>query len=353
MSLRNFARDTIFDPLGMDDTDFMDQQGELIRNRARAYRHIETEGGDGRWENFSPSLYVPGPTSLCTSIADLAKWDQNFNSSVVGNRQLFDRMHASTNLPTPAGYGLFVIDRPEGRMAFHPGNDFGFHAYYARYLSHDVSIAILTNANHSGLGNLASNILNHFLDRSTGGAGSLNGHATQIPVSVSDAERYSGIYESDIGEIRQITYDGDMQMSWGGKYAIVPRGEDTFASTVNDDLYKFTESSDNCTAEMTIYSLGYKAVWRRLPESLTDISFDDLLGEYNVEELGCRISIEPGEGGFVVVFPKFQARVIHARHGIIFLSDGLWFRVVGDKRPVQKIRMSMPRALNVICTREE
>ena len=73
-SLRRFAKQRIFDPLGMHSTLFHDDNFELIKQRAYGYKQIE----GGGFVNDMTNLYTVGDGGLHTSINDFIKWDRNF-----------------------------------------------------------------------------------------------------------------------------------------------------------------------------------------------------------------------------------------------------------------------------------
>lgn len=72
-SLRAFADERIFKPLGMADTHFRDDHTEVVPRRASAY-NPRTGGG---WQISVPNIDHYGSTSLLTTVGDLLKWEQN------------------------------------------------------------------------------------------------------------------------------------------------------------------------------------------------------------------------------------------------------------------------------------
>src|SRR6185436_6626296 len=79
-SLREFAQDNIFKPLGMVHTGYYDDATEVIRNRATGYSS-RTDGG------FSAEIvrsYHVGDGGLFTTTDDLFLWDQNYYDNKLG-----------------------------------------------------------------------------------------------------------------------------------------------------------------------------------------------------------------------------------------------------------------------------
>jgi CubicO group peptidase (beta-lactamase class C family) len=81
-SLRDYAADHIFKPLGMTHTEFRDDHTQLIPHRAVGYQ--PTAAG---FRLSQPELDVVGDGGVFSTIEDLAKWDANFDSGRVGGKE--------------------------------------------------------------------------------------------------------------------------------------------------------------------------------------------------------------------------------------------------------------------------
>jgi CubicO group peptidase (beta-lactamase class C family) len=79
-TLREFAEERIFRPLGMTHTVFYDTPTQVIPERAIPY----SRGEDGSYEMELWYLPFAGPSGLYTSIDDLARWDANFYDNQLG-----------------------------------------------------------------------------------------------------------------------------------------------------------------------------------------------------------------------------------------------------------------------------
>lgn len=73
-SLREFADNRIFKPLGMKNTFFADDGEELIPNRASGYRSTNP----GKYLNHYTYLFAVGDGGVFTTIEDMAIWDKHF-----------------------------------------------------------------------------------------------------------------------------------------------------------------------------------------------------------------------------------------------------------------------------------
>src|SRR5690349_21458026 len=123
-SLRDFADERIFKPLGMASTHFQDDYTMLVRGRTSAY--APRAAG---WRVSIPNYDTYGATSLFTTVGDLLKWEANLDNPTVGDRALIARMETPTPLTggdtSNYGFGL-SIDRYRGaRVVGHGGADAG------------------------------------------------------------------------------------------------------------------------------------------------------------------------------------------------------------------------------------
>jgi len=87
-SLRDFGRERIFEPLGMHDTQFIDQHTLLVRNRASGYLRVE----GGPWRRSEEAVDDAGYGYLGTSVEDLAQWEGNFLNPKVGGKVAIAQM---------------------------------------------------------------------------------------------------------------------------------------------------------------------------------------------------------------------------------------------------------------------
>src|SRR4051812_38346087 len=125
-SLADFARERIFEPLGMKSTHYLTESREVIANKATAYSPMP---GGGFLINMSNWEQI-GDGGVQTSVEDLAKWDANFDSPVAGGKTMFDMLQTTATLSngTPLTYALgLTVDNYRGtRRVSHGGAWGGF-----------------------------------------------------------------------------------------------------------------------------------------------------------------------------------------------------------------------------------
>lgn len=81
-SLRDFAAERIFRPLGMTHTEFRDDHTALIPERAVGY-----SPSNGTYRLSQPAFDVVGDGGMYSTVEDLVKWDANFETGWVGGEE--------------------------------------------------------------------------------------------------------------------------------------------------------------------------------------------------------------------------------------------------------------------------
>jgi CubicO group peptidase (beta-lactamase class C family) len=161
-SLREFANERIFKPLGMTRTHFHDDYTMLVPGRTSAY----TPRGGG-WRVSIPNFDVYGATSLFTTVGDLLKWEANFDSMTVGDRATFDQMQTKARLTngdtTTYGFGLVISQYRGVRVVEHNGADAGYRSYVGRFPEQGLAIAITCNAATANTTALARGVADAYL----------------------------------------------------------------------------------------------------------------------------------------------------------------------------------------------
>jgi len=145
LSLRAYAEEKIFGPLGMGDSRFYDDTDEVVRRRAEGY--VPTDGGD--WKIGRTTLDLVGDGAVFTTLEDLARWDANFYDPVVGGERLLEGQHTTGELDdgTAIDYaaGLSVSQYRGLRSVSHGGSFIGFRAQFMRFPEQRFSVICLAN----------------------------------------------------------------------------------------------------------------------------------------------------------------------------------------------------------------
>lgn len=146
-TLRQYAHEKIFKPLGMKNSRFHDNYTELINNRASGY--LSEDGG--KYKNFISTFDCVGSGGLFTSVEDLYLWDQNFYHHKVGGKEVFDLMHTlgtlNNGIKLDYAFGLEVKPYKGLKTVIHGGALGGYKSALFRFPEHNFSVICLSNLN--------------------------------------------------------------------------------------------------------------------------------------------------------------------------------------------------------------
>jgi len=144
-TLREFAEENIFQPLGMTNSRFHDDYRQLIKNRATGY----LPAGKETYYNFISTFDNVGSGGLFTSVEDLFLWDQNFYQYRVGGKELFDLMHTQGTLNNGEkidyAFALTIGEYKGLKVVEHGGALGGYRSALTRFPDQKFSVIILSN----------------------------------------------------------------------------------------------------------------------------------------------------------------------------------------------------------------
>jgi CubicO group peptidase (beta-lactamase class C family) len=147
-TLREYAHEQIFVPLGMQHSFFNDNTLGIIPNRAFGYQ----QAAAGGFENLLMRFELIGSGGLYTTVEDLARWDRNFYANKLGkgSQALIDTMMTTGkfNDGTVSSYAFALVSgRYRGLNTIsHTGSLGGYRACFLRFPEQQLSIILLGNA---------------------------------------------------------------------------------------------------------------------------------------------------------------------------------------------------------------
>jgi CubicO group peptidase (beta-lactamase class C family) len=254
-SLRDFADERIFRPLGMNSTHFHDDHTMIVPGRTQAY---EPRRGGG-WRISIPVFDTYGATSLFTTVGDLLKWEQNFADAKVGGSALITKMTTTGVLTdgTPISYARgVVVGKYRGLSTVgHSGADAGYRADVVRFPDQRLAVTALCNLANINPGDLTRRVAEVYL----GGEmlPDSSGNAPKaIAVSARELSRYAGVYWNPrTDDVWRLQARGDtLILGIGGGIALTPVGSDRFIGPGGAEL-TFTGQS-NAVERLRIVAEG-------------------------------------------------------------------------------------------------
>ena len=241
-SLLEFAEDNLFKPLGMNNTQFVDDRTLVVKNRVTAYLPNRNGG-------FSAAMPTVGPVGgggLYTSIEDLFLWDRNFSNNKLGGGPGLITEQLSTGMlnngeKVDYAFGLFVGEYKGLKKISHGGSGGGFEHEIIRFPEQNFSVMCLCNAGYNiDPEELGEQVADIFLaDQFKKGAAGVNETVVAAPPTFNIPEKeltgLTGLYFDPITEMiipRFYMKDGklmiDPTFNRGPGYVLSPLGQNRF-----------------------------------------------------------------------------------------------------------------------------
>ena len=229
-SLREFADEQIFKPLGMAHTHFHDDHTMMVPHRTSAYEPRQAGG----WSVSIPVFDTYGATSLFTTAEDLLSWEQNFGTPVVGTPALLARMQQEgiLNDGTRTGYALGIaVGTHRGvREIGHSGADAGYRADVERYPDQQLAVTALCNASNSNPGVLTRQVADLYLGAALAPEPSQARQAGAVTLPVSRLAALAGVYRRSTGDVLRLEVrDGKLWIAEGARTELLALSDSRFA----------------------------------------------------------------------------------------------------------------------------
>jgi CubicO group peptidase (beta-lactamase class C family) len=196
-----FCRTHIFEPLKMRNTLFYDDCERIVKNRAYSF-YADSTG----YKKSILSYSNAGATSLFTTAEDLCLWSRNFESPVVGDKDIINRMNLRgiLNKGDTITYAMGQeIGKYKGlKIISHGGADAGYRSFLVRFPDQRFSVNVLSNLASFDPGGMSFKIADIYL-------------RDKEVVTVPKKEVSESTAPTDIKEIK---IDHDVLLSYCGQY---------------------------------------------------------------------------------------------------------------------------------------
>lgn len=146
-SLRTFADEHLFGPLGMSDTHFHDDALHPIPRKAVGYER--DDDGEGVERAYLPGFTGVGPGGMWTTVRDLARWNGQWAAPVVGGPGFLERMTERAVLrggdTLDYAWGVDLSPYKGLRTVGHGGSFMGYRTHFLRFPEQSLAVACLCN----------------------------------------------------------------------------------------------------------------------------------------------------------------------------------------------------------------
>lgn len=205
-TLREFAAENIFTPLGMSHTQYRDDHTSILANRALAYDPKEEEKGYALNVSYFEQT---GDGAVHTSVEDLQKWDENFYSGQIGGRdflaEIQERGKLNSGKVLDYAKGLFLQDYRGLPTVSHGGAWGGYRAELLRFPQQHFSVACLCNRGDANPSRRARQVADIYLGnlmkpketRKEGNGSEGAAEKKEIALTAEELREYAGEYRSE------------------------------------------------------------------------------------------------------------------------------------------------------------
>jgi len=312
-SLSAFADANIFTPLGMAHSSFQSDATALIPNRAPRY----TKRGDG-WHRVPEGQWTAiGNDGMYSTVGDLLRWEENFETRHVGTPQVLGAMSTPTVLSdgTTTTHAVGVgLSEYRGRPTVESsGGDYGIASKVVRFPNQHAAIAVLCNEDNIVMGGMArlnpdvltSAIADIYLADALGPADATTRAAASPPrVKLSDAELSdkTGLYRIGGTEAPALITAARGSLMVRSYYAddfdleITPVGGNRFELVVQRVPFEFIPA----TKGWRVGEGKDARVWELITWAPSAADIRGYAGEYRSDELGATYTLDTRDSMLVI-----------------------------------------------------
>jgi hypothetical protein len=306
-SMRAFAEENIFLPLGMTSTRFRDDYSTPLAGAATGYSPNAAgfEMNASKWEQT-------GDGAVHTTVEDLLRWDNNFYDPKVGGPRLLEELHRTGTLAngTALTYasGLMVNQYRGLRSVSHGGSWAGFGAELVRFPDEKLSVSTLCNVANANPGALARSVAALYLadklapasmtaSGSSGPAGGAPAPRPVVRLMTAELQEWVGSYVSTAnGSPRVIAVDGDKLVATVNQRRIelAPHSASEFSTIVgaNPVLLRFERTPEGRRIRQWIGGQEGPPFAELIPMGALSAAY---AGTYWSEELATSFTIAVGD----------------------------------------------------------
>lgn len=298
-SLKDFAHENIFQPLGMKNSLFYDDNTDLIKNRVFSYDKKSNEEG---FNNLIMRFDLVGSGGVYSSIDDLFLWDQNFYNNKLGKggQSIIDKMHEEglLNNGESSGYAFALNNGTyKGlKTVSHGGSLAGYRAQLMRFPDENFSVIILANRGDANPTRKSFQIADIFLKNKFVEKLEKIETKTEKLKTTSTIEKFTlnqliGNYEIQAGVVLEIRLKNDslnVLQSWNkSSYDIINTTGNTYEIPENNSIqFEFSGLKEAFVQTLKVFQNGKETVCKRKEEvDFPTLNINDFTGNFYSTEL--------------------------------------------------------------------
>lgn len=296
MSMAEYAKKEIFQPLGMTNTHFHDDHTLIVKNRAIGY----TPGDNDDYKIYTTTLDIIGDGGIFTTVRDIKKWDDAFYNSKVLNKEFWEMMTQGGKLNNgdtiDYACGLLVTEYKGLKEIRHGGAFVGYRAEIVRFPEQHLSVVVLANREDADPTRKAHKVVDVLLKDKLKVDKKTTDTEESEPIveentTIYDLSQLVGNYEIQPGLQMNMSIKEDslhvLQQWNGSEYNIARTVGNTYQIPgVSTLSFTFSDLQEDLTQSLKIIQNGEATVCKRKNEiDKTLIKTADYIGDYYSKEL--------------------------------------------------------------------
>ena len=324
-SLKMFAQEHIFGPLGMNNSLFYDDNTDLIKNRVFSYM----KSGEDGFQNLIMRFDLVGSGGVYTNVEDLFLWDQNFYNNKLGKggQEIIQKMHTEGLLNNGEScayaFGLNNGTYKGLKTVSHGGALAGYRAQLMRFPEEKFSVIILANRGDANPTAKSFQVADIFLkdkfqnetdDKTTG---KVRENKTNKSKEFT-LKQLTGNYEIQPGVVLEINYINDslqVLQSWNkSSYNIINTAKNTYEIPDDPSIqFVFSELKDGFTQILTVVQNGNETTCKRKEKiDFSTLSLEDYTGDFYCYELDATYLLFQEDGILKLKIANYDAQELDA-----------------------------------------
>jgi CubicO group peptidase (beta-lactamase class C family) len=335
-SFRQFTHEQIFEPLGMTSTHFHDDHEMIVKNRAYSYAPARSGG----FKLIALNYANVGATSLFTTVEDLAKWINNFDTAKVGGpaviKQMGEQGVLNSGQKLDYAFGLAWGKHRGLKTIGHSGGDAGYRSHVLMFPDQKFAVAILSNFATFAPPLLSQQVAEIYLADKLAPKDSKPDRIERAAVKLDPAvyDAYVGKYLLEPAQLVTIAKENDRLFSQPAgqpKAELIPESETRFylKGPGADMQIEFQRDEKGKATGFTLTPDGQPVSARRVrAESLSAEQLAEYVGQYYSEELGTAYTFRVRDGRLIAEHRRHNDINLSLLDSDIFSGDQWWFRQV-------------------------
>jgi len=359
-SMREYAEEYLFKPLGMNSTHFNDNHTDIIKNRVVSY-----DEDDGVFYNNYQNFVAFAGGNVITNLNDLHKWNNNFDTAAIGGKKFVELMVSQGCLDNKEkieyGFGLKHGVHNGTPTIYHGGVMFGFYNHFVRFPAKSLSVIVLANCWNCDAHDLAYEVADIFIPESSEEISEelaeIKIEKAAVQLNQTEIDNICGSYWSFASQLnRKIYLKDDGLYYWRSENSeskLFPLSPNEFAiGSIESDSKFIMELDENnqkrlkmvnsktCIAEFISFE----------PVSYTIVDLEKFTGKYYSEELDTNycIAIESDKLVAMIRDQKIELEVIMENVFDMVIWEGVSVEFLcNDHKDIFGFRLDSERVKNI------